>query len=653
MAAGGAVDLDGIGSGVNGSAGGEILGHEGAGVGLGRMFIFRAAGAPAEEPGGFHIRAHFGEERLNHAQLTDAVAASPARGGITGALFKASAQKPERGTGGAETTELQADLGDVREAEAGFANDVGGGDVDIVKPEPGEAGGAKAHQIFDGFDLKTLGIPRDETGDGLIIQFAKHQKYPSHLAATDPFFFAVQNQIVRAFHAAIGGGHGMQIAAGTGLGQGEGADDIALRERRQPLTALFGAAPFQQGGGDHGLNGDDTGECRIAAAQGFIEQAEGDGVPTLAAVFGGEIGTEITGAGELSEGGGRNRLRLVPSASEWLDVRGSEFLEGRVTFALGGGEELVHVFLWPEDFRATKAAVALTDLKFSMSRSSMPISMANLRSTKVMSCTAKRELMRPDSKRLSSSPNASMLIELLMNARMISLTWPGSCMLISLAYVGVRFRFREVFAFRIMVKSLPGFPSALAGGDQLAQQGAAFEFGIVKGFVEDIERIRDGVQADEIGGLERAHLVAETLLEQRIDLGGGGEAFLEDEGGFVHEEMGDAVGDEAGAIADDDGLFFQLREQLAGGGERGGGSVRAADDFDRGHARHGVHEVHADDAVRAVGDGGDAGDGNAGGVDTKTDFEREEPAELFVDWLLDFPIFGDVLDDEFAAGGVG
>ena len=147
---------------------------------------------------------------------------------------------------------------------------------------------------------------------------------------------------------------------------------------------------------------------------------------------------------------------------------------------------------------------------------------------------------------------------------------------------------------RVGVESAARFPAEMASIHEFPQQRAAAILRIVKALEEDIKRVGDGVEADQIRGFQRPHLVPEALFEDLIDLLCGGELVLHHESRFVHENVRDAVGDEARRISDDDRLFLQLGEERLQAGERAVGSVKTADDLDRRLEVHRVHEMNAD-----------------------------------------------------------
>src|SRR5947207_10071918 len=76
------------------------------------------------------------------------------------------------------------------------------------------------------------------------------------------------------------------------------------------------------------------------------------------------------------------------------------------------------------------------------------------------------------------------------------------------------------------MKATPGLSSEKPGIHHLSEERATAKFGIVVGAVEHVERVHHRIEPDEVGGLERSHLVAKTLLEYCVDLHRGRETIL-------------------------------------------------------------------------------------------------------------------------------
>src|SRR6266516_6619235 len=189
MAAGSAPDLDRIQGGTNGSSRGEIFGNESLCEGFGKMFVLGSAGAPAEKFGGLQVGTHLRNERLDHSQVANPGFANPPRGGVAGAFLEAAAEKTQSRTGSTDPPKLETDRGHMRQTESRFPDHVGRGYFHIVETESRQTGGAKSHQILDGFDFKPDAISGHETSQGFLIQLPKHQKHSGELAAGNPFLF--------------------------------------------------------------------------------------------------------------------------------------------------------------------------------------------------------------------------------------------------------------------------------------------------------------------------------------------------------------------------------------------------------------------------------------------------------------------------------
>src|SRR5262245_31296798 len=143
-----------------------------------------------------------------------------------------------------------------------------------------------------------------------------------------------------------------------------------------------------------------------------------------------------------------------------------------------------------------------------MSRSSGPTSMAKVFSMKIISCTAKSDVTRPDSNRSSSSRRFSTKMEPRMKSRTVSLTCVCGVMSGSgRAFLGLGVR------RRVGVEPASGLSSQVSGMHQLSEQRRAAIFRIVKAVVQHVQGAHHGVEADQVRGLEGAHLVPEAFLE--------------------------------------------------------------------------------------------------------------------------------------------
>src|SRR5205085_468663 len=84
------------------------------------------------------------------------------------------------------------------------------------------------------------------------------------------------------------------------------------------------------------------------------------------------------------------------------------------------------------------------------------------------------------------------------------------------------------------IESTSALASMQSRRNQLAQQWTGSELWIVKVLVQHFERIQNRVESDEIGGLQRSHLVTETRAEDSIDVFSSCYLVLQQKDRFVH-----------------------------------------------------------------------------------------------------------------------
>ena len=122
---------------------------------------------------------------------------------------------------------------------------------------------------------------------------------------------------------------------------------------------------------------------------------------------------------------------------------------------------------------------------------------------------------------------------------------------------------------------------------------------------------------------------------------------LQNKGGLVHEQMGNAVRNEAWQVLDNDGLLAEARKQLQ---QRVDGPIRGVESTDYFDGRlqvNRIHEVEAHHVGRALGGTRYSRNGNARGIGAKADLGWHHSIQMFIDRLLDVPVLRHVLDDEF------
>src|SRR5579872_6719641 len=204
-------------------------------------------------------------------------------------------------------------------------------------------------------------------------------------------------------------------------------------------------------------------------------------------------------------------------------------------------------------------------LKLSMSRSSFSRAISNSLSTNSTSCIAKSELTKPSAK-MSSSPCRSMFW--MWRARKALTFVLMSCMLCS------------SIGLLITVKTLAAFATKQTCVYHLLEKRAGPVFAVVIAFVQHVDRVEDGVQADQIGGLQRPHLVAEARFEDLVYILRARYLILYEENSFIHRQHEDAVRYEARHVVDEDALLAHARQQTSGNRNRLLGCVIAANHFD-------------------------------------------------------------------------
>ena len=164
--------------------------------------------------------------------------------------------------------------------------------------------------------------------------------------------------------------------------------------------------------------------------------------------------------------------------------------------------------------------------------------------------------------------------------------------------------------------------------------------------MEVFEDAEADVEADEVDQLEWAHGVIEAELEGFVDVGGGGDAFLEHVKSFVANHGIDPGGDEAGRFANDHDFLAHALAYFDAGREGGLGSFESANNFEELHFGDGIEEMHADAMFGAESDGGHFGDGEGGSVGGEDGVGLGEFVEESEDFELGFHFLGDGFDGE-------
>src|SRR6185295_15824689 len=132
------------------------------------------------------------------------------------------------------------------------------------------------------------------------------------LAERRPFLAAVEHPAV----AGVGGGglDALGVAAGVGLGEGQGPQQLAAGHARQVSLLLLAAPPPLDGVGRHVVHGEQRAQGGAALGDLLGEQAVDDHVAAAAAELRRYVGAEIAALAQAADDVRRNRLLAVPAA---------------------------------------------------------------------------------------------------------------------------------------------------------------------------------------------------------------------------------------------------------------------------------------------------------------------------------------------------
>src|SRR4051794_36561506 len=101
----------------------------------------------------------------------------------------------------------------------------------------------------------------------------------------------------------------------------------------------------------------------------------------------------------------------------------------------------------------------------------------------------------------------------------------------------------------VVVNAASSLASEASGLHVLRQQRARAKL-LAERSVEVFENVQARVESDEVHEFEGAHRVIESELKRLVDVGGGGNAFLQHVKRLVADHGVDAAGDEARRLAD-------------------------------------------------------------------------------------------------------
>src|SRR3954471_6509293 len=405
-AAVGAVDLHRVGRHFGGHGRGVVFGGHGLGERQGIAGLAHPAGAVAEEAGGAHLHDHVGEQGADELVIENRLVelralATVGQGGVEGGL-----RDPHGAAGHAVAPLLQGGGDDVRDAEADAADEVARGDAAALDHHLAEHRGPGAQQAADRLDREPGGVAFEEEGGGLALALCEEEEEVGDLGERDPPL-AAGDHVAGAI--GLGGGrHPLGVASRVGLGEGEGAEDLAANQARQEALLLGPAPPADDRLADHVMHSEERTHRGAATAELLGEDAVGDHVHAGAAELPGHDGAEIALLGEPADDGRGQRLLAIPLRGVRRDLgrhEGAEFVAGGPLL----GVELQSQAAAP-CLRATRLAMELIVRKLSRSRSASSTRTPNSFSTKATSCMASSELTKP-SEKMSSSGCRSWLLK--------------------------------------------------------------------------------------------------------------------------------------------------------------------------------------------------------------------------------------------------
>src|ERR671935_539424 len=203
----------------------------------------------------------------------------------------------------------------------------------------------------------------------------------------------------------------------------------------------------------------------------------------------------------------------------------------------------------------------------------------------------------------------------------------------------------------IAIEALTGFAAEVSSVDQLSEQGGWRKLRIVQTLIEDIADVKMGVEADEIGQLERTHRVMQAELCALVDVFFATQPFHQRANRLVDERHEHPVDDESRVIERGDRRLAQRSGDFERQCERRLRGVAALGDLHQRHHRYRVEEVHADDPVGPFRGGGHPSDRDRRGVAGEDHLVAADAIEPLEDIPFGLEVFGDRLDHEVGAPG--
>src|SRR3990170_3503547 len=204
----------------------------------------------------------------------------------------------------------------------------------------------------------------------------------------------------------------------------------------------------------------------------------------------------------------------------------------------------------------------------------------------------------------------------------------------------------------VFEESAAGLTAHVAQRHHSAKYGGRLEAGLPVLFEHRLADVNQGIEADEVGGGQGPHRVAEADLARLVDVFGGGRTALHHTDGVEDERNEQTIDDEAWCVPDAnrkavDGVAE--RHRRVGSGLRG---ALRGDDLDQTEDGGRVEEVEADDTLRSVRSGGQGAEGEGGSVAGQDGLRLADAAKLCEEVFLRGNILDDGLNDQVTAAQV-
>ena len=202
----------------------------------------------------------------------------------------------------------------------------------------------------------------------------------------------------------------------------------------------------------------------------------------------------------------------------------------------------------------------------------------------------------------------------------------------------------------VVVEAALGFAAEPAGLDVFHQQRTGPVLGVGQALVQHLHHRQAGIEADEVGELERPHRMVRAEPHRGVDRLDRADAFVQRVDRLVDHRQQDAVDDEGRKILRHRYLLAELVDERLCGLEGRVLGRDAADQFDQLHHRHRIHEMNADEFLRPVGRRREPRDRDRRRVGADDRVRLEHGTDLGQRLALDVLAFGHRLDHQIAVG---